>query len=101
MPAVAAAAPQPTSHFLKQVVAQLGGAYVVVAFAEKVEMRLIVLVHARHAAAVAAVETAKSATGLAHVYGNKGGLVAKLSPRSRSVYHGDGTKYPVPMPSNV
>eukprot|EP00937_MAST-01D_sp_MAST-1D-sp2_P005396 g5396.t1 len=64
-------------HFLRSVQAHLGAdAYVTVATAELMEMRLIVLLHRAHEGGldVRSVETAKSATGIAHTIGNKGGL---------------------------
>ena len=66
-------------HFMRQVQTFLGADYVTQGIREMVEMRLIVLVHKDHAQHASAVETAQSATGLGHVYGNKGGVVCKLN----------------------
>ena len=77
-----------TGHsFADLVQAQLGASvYHAVATVTLLEMRLLVFAHTSVAECVSAVETAKSACGIANVWGNKGGLVCALRVQGTSGY---------------
>ena len=67
--------------FIRQLQLHLGRDFVTAALTQLNEMRLVVFVRQKYYArdAVGGLEVTDTATGIAGVYGNKGGLVAKLS----------------------
>jgi hypothetical protein len=66
-------------HFVNKISNILGGEYLQVEVGFLMQMRLALFVHQTHRRAIEGVEKSQEATGIAHVGGNKGGLVVKLS----------------------
>jgi hypothetical protein len=65
-------------HFINKIAGLLGDQYLKVEFAFLMQMRLVVFVLQAHRRAIEGVEISQEATGIAHIAGNKGGLVVKL-----------------------
>jgi hypothetical protein len=65
-------------HFIRKVAAELGSGWVKVESKSLMEMRMVVFLLAKHKSGLKSVESATSATGQAHVLGNKGGLAVKM-----------------------
>lgn len=66
------------SHWVNMVAATCGSNYMIVSKEHLLEMRLVILATPSAAAKLSAVSHTRKATGIAHVYGNKGGLVSAL-----------------------
>jgi hypothetical protein len=68
-----------STDFPDKVVSALGDDFYLVQANSLLEMRLLVFARNALKPHVGGIQVAKEATGLAHVYGNKGGLVVKLT----------------------
>jgi endonuclease/exonuclease/phosphatase family metal-dependent hydrolase len=65
-------------HFIRKVAAELGSGWVKVESKSLMEMRMVVFLLSKHKGGLKHVESATSATGQAHLLGNKGGLAVKM-----------------------
>ena len=66
-------------HFIEKIANTLGDQYIKVEVCFLMQMRLAIFVLQTHRRAIQHIEKSQEACGIAHVGGNKGGLVVKLS----------------------
>jgi endonuclease/exonuclease/phosphatase family metal-dependent hydrolase len=72
-------------HSIRAVATELGPGWIKVESEELWEMRVVVFLLSKHKGALTNVESATSATGQAHILGNKGGLAVKMELYSTSL----------------